>query len=76
MPSPHQQQELKLPKHSDANFVSKLHRKFGGKKGSKSYHPHYRHSHKRPALFTVRHFAGDVTYDSRGFLLKVLAQCI
>uniref|UniRef100_A0A6V3LQ19 Myosin motor domain-containing protein n=2 Tax=Lotharella globosa TaxID=91324 RepID=A0A6V3LQ19_9EUKA len=57
-------EELIVPKGTDLTFINKLHDRY-------AQNPHYRAERKkRVEIFTVVHYAGDVTYDSKGFLEK------
>jgi hypothetical protein len=56
-------EEGRLPRGSDRNFVDKLSTKFNG-------HAHFSAVRTAPELFVVHHYAGSVTYNSAGFLLK------
>lgn len=56
-------EELIMPKGSDATFLAKAHEKHGS-------NPVYKRVLKTPVFFIVRHYAGDVTYDTEGFLEK------
>jgi len=57
-------EELIVPKGSDLTYINKLHTQHGGDKDYKE------EKRKQLELFTVLHYAGQVTYDSRGFLEK------
>ncbi|GAB5366355.1 hypothetical protein AAMO2058_001136700 [Amorphochlora amoebiformis] len=57
-------EELVVPKGSDTTLIRKMHNRY-------SKNPHYREEHKKKLeLFTILHYAGAVTYDSRGFMEK------
>eukprot|EP00466_Bigelowiella_natans_P006255 jgi/Bigna1/140911/aug1.59_g15619 len=57
-------EELIVPKGTDLTLIKKMHSKHGND-------ANYREERKkRVDLFTVLHYAGEVTYDSRGFLEK------
>jgi len=57
-------EELIVPKGTDLTFINKLHDRY-------AKNPHYRAERKkRVEIFTVVHYAGAVTYDSKGFLEK------
>jgi myosin heavy subunit len=61
-------EEILLPKGSDEKFVNKLHQVFDESANTKS--TYYGRNRKEPAEFIVRHFAGDVTYNSQNFMEK------
>eukprot|EP00466_Bigelowiella_natans_P015699 jgi/Bigna1/127316/aug1.4_g2024 len=56
-------EELIVPRGSDKTLINKLHDKLGKSK-------YYQQERKGNEYFTVMHYAGAVTYDSRGFLEK------
>eukprot|EP00808_Paulinella_micropora_P018987 g73411.t1 len=56
-------EELKMPKGSDLGFVNKLHDKQASTEC-------YAKIVSLPDHFTVKHYAGDVIYNSEGFLVK------
>ncbi|XXQ37770.1 Myosin head (motor domain) [Plasmodiophora brassicae] len=58
-------EELRLPRTTDATYVAKLHALHGGGR-----HPSYGSVVRHPARFVVRHYAGPVEYASDGFLDK------
>jgi len=55
--------EIMLPRGSDESLIKKLHSNFNS-------HASYNNDIKDPNRFLLHHYAGDVTYDIRGFLLK------
>lgn len=55
--------EIMLPKGSDESLARKLHSNFAS-------NPSYSVDIKEPNRFLLHHYAGDVSYDVRGFLLK------
>jgi myosin heavy subunit len=55
--------EVLLPRGSDENLLSRFNREF-------STHPNFAKDFRSPTKFTVKHFAGEVAYDIRGFLAK------
>jgi myosin heavy subunit len=61
-------EECTVPKGSDEKFVSKMNQIFDENPNTKSVF--YLRSHKSALSFTVRHFAGDVTYNAGNFLEK------
>ncbi|KAJ9467357.1 Myosin-6 [Diplonema papillatum] len=64
--------ECSLPGGTDQQFISKLHDAFGGTPGAngKRAHEFYRRQLSSPNTFTIRHYAGDVTYDVSAWLEK------
>lgn len=58
-------EQCRFPKGSDANFVEKIRVEHAG-------HPNYitKRRKKYPTEFTIFHFAGEVTYDAKGFIEK------
>ena len=58
-------EEIFVPKGSDATFLLKIHKEHGGGK-----HPNYFQPLKSRTEFVVNHYAGDVTYESTSFLEK------
>lgn len=56
-------EELRVPKGSDKGFVGKLHERQGKNKV-------YKRFLKNPDFFIVKHYAGDVVYDTQNFLEK------
>eukprot|EP00457_Paulinella_chromatophora_P000379 gb/GEZN01000379.1/.p1 GENE.gb/GEZN01000379.1/~~gb/GEZN01000379.1/.p1 ORF type:complete len:1532 (+),score=209.09 gb/GEZN01000379.1/:513-4598(+) len=55
--------EVGLPKGSDENYMTRIsqeHKK----------HTNYKNDRKNKSLFIVSHFAGEVTYETKGFLEK------
>ncbi len=65
-------EELKITKGSDDGFAHKLRVQFGSEvKKPKKKHVRFRDGgFKKPTLFTISHFAGDVTYEAKGFMNK------
>lgn len=57
-----------MPKGSDEKFVSKLDTFFDEHTATRSVY--FSRVRKNPLEFTVRHFAGDVTYNARDFMEK------
>mmetsp|Transcript_926 Transcript_926/g.2173 ORF Transcript_926/g.2173 Transcript_926/m.2173 type:complete len:1220 (-) Transcript_926:1097-4756(-) len=55
--------EVLLPRGSDESVLSRMNRDFAN-------HPNYAKDFRTPTKFTVKHFAGEVAYDIRGFLSK------
>lgn len=58
-------EELLIPRGSDASLISKMHSAFATK-GKE--HAHYGIVKKSPETFIIRHYAGEVTYNSDGLL--------
>ncbi|RKF59384.1 Myosin-2 [Golovinomyces cichoracearum] len=58
-------EESRLPKGVDKNFVEKLHKLYASDK-----HPFYRKPRFGDVHFTVCHYAVDVTYEADGFIDK------
>lgn len=56
-------EELRIPKGSDLNLLSRLNQTF-------AKHPCYQYPKTAKPIFTVVHYAGAVTYDIEGFLEK------
>eukprot|EP00043_Microstomoeca_roanoka_P016108 m.163473 g.163473 ORF g.163473 m.163473 type:complete len:1510 (+) comp16391_c3_seq1:229-4758(+) len=56
-------EESVFPKATDNSLVAKFVRNFGK-------HEHFRPSLTNRPLFDIRHYAGDVTYSAKGFLVK------
>eukprot|EP00743_Colponemidia_sp_Colp-15_P007995 GILK01008660.1.p1 GENE.GILK01008660.1~~GILK01008660.1.p1 ORF type:complete len:2044 (+),score=493.00 GILK01008660.1:237-6368(+) len=56
-------EEIVIPRGSDEGFVKKLHSKHAANKN-------YQAVMKQPNCFSVKHYAGDVVYDSKSFLDK------
>jgi myosin heavy subunit len=52
-----------MPKGSDEKFVSKLNQIFDENAATKSLY--FVRQRRSPMDFTVRHFAGDVTYNAK-----------
>jgi myosin heavy subunit len=69
----HIDDEIKVPRGSDGTMLSKLVAAHGGA-GGKGGHASFARAHPRAKnsqlSFVVRHFAGDVCYDTTGFLEK------
>ena len=67
-------EEIKLPKGSDANLLTRMHAAFEAKpdKAGKASGPssHYQKPKTSKPEFTVRHYAGEVTYQVAGFTDK------
>ncbi|CAE7824712.1 myoI, partial [Symbiodinium microadriaticum] len=61
-------EEVVVPRGSDAKFVSRLHTTFDEAAATKS--PYFVRNRRKPNDFGVRHFAGDVMYTVDGFLEK------
>ena len=61
-------EEVRLPNTSDATLLAKMHAQYAAASGS----PAYSKDFKRPDVFTVRHYAGDVVYAVDGFLEKAV----
>lgn len=61
-------EEVVVPRGSDAKFVSRLHTTFDETPGTKS--TYYVRNRRKPNDFGVRHFAGEVVYTTDGFLEK------
>ena len=63
------EEEIMLPQGSDKSLIDKLHNKFAhDKKAGKN--KYYDVIKKTPNIFVIRHYAGDVGYDSEGMLAK------
>ena len=63
------EEETMLPQGSDKSLVEKMHNKFcHDKKAGKNRY--YDIIKKSPNVFVVKHYAGDVAYDSEGMLAK------
>jgi hypothetical protein len=58
-------EEIFVPKGSDATFLLKIHKEHGGNR-----HPNYFQPLKSRTEFVINHYAGDVTYESTTFLEK------
>lgn len=58
-------EEIVVPKGSDQTFLQKIHKAHGQGK-----HPNYFQPLKSRTDFVINHYAGDVTYNSDGFLEK------
>eukprot|EP00463_Aulacantha_scolymantha_P003672 TRINITY_DN4550_c0_g1_i1.p1 TRINITY_DN4550_c0_g1~~TRINITY_DN4550_c0_g1_i1.p1 ORF type:complete len:181 (-),score=15.13 TRINITY_DN4550_c0_g1_i1:28-570(-) len=56
-------EELVVPKGTDKTFIDKL-------VGKQSSNKTFKRCLKNPDFFIIRHYAGEVTYDSHGFLDK------
>ena len=63
------EEEIMLPQGSDKSLIEKLHNKFyhDKKVGKNKY---YEVIKKNPNIFVIKHYAGDVAYDSEGMLQK------
>lgn len=61
-------EEVVVPRGSDAKFVSRLHTTFDESAATKSQY--FVRNRRKPNDFGVRHFAGDVMYTVDGFLEK------
>jgi myosin heavy subunit len=63
-------EEVHLPRTTDDTFLDKLNAAFGTEAGSKGGggHPAYSTDFKKPKLFTIAHYAGQVEYNPSGFL--------
>lgn len=61
-------EEITIPKGTDEKFVSKLNQIFDENAGTKSIY--FGRNRRSPLDFTIRHFAGDVTYDATNFMEK------
>ena len=63
------EEETMLPQGSDKSLIEKMHNKFyhDKKQGKNKY---YEIIKKSPNIFVVKHYAGDVQYDSDGMLAK------
>ena len=59
------EEEVRLPNTTDATLLAKMNATYGG-----AAYPAYATDFKRPTVFTIRHYAGDVVYDPAGFLEK------
>jgi myosin-5 len=57
-----------MPRSSDAKFIARVHSHFDENKITKS--AYYARNRRRPDEFSIRHFAGEVTYCSDGFIEK------
>jgi myosin heavy subunit len=57
-----------VPRGSDTKFVNRMHATYDENKASKS--KYYTRNRRKPDEFGVVHFAGEVTYNSEGFLEK------
>ena len=57
-----------VPRGSDAKFVNRMHTTYDEGKTTKNNY--YIRNRRKPDEFGVRHFAGDVIYNSEGFLEK------
>jgi myosin heavy subunit len=55
--------EIMLPRGSDESLIKKLHSNF-------TSHTAYGTDIREPSHFLLHHYAGDVTYEIKGFLLK------
>ena len=55
-------EEVHLPSTTDATLLAKLNATFGTEPGRAGGHPAYSTDFRRPALFTIAHYAGKVTY--------------
>ena len=60
--------EIKVPQGSDEKFVSKLNNVFDESSATKS--SYFARNRRSPIEFTVKHFAGDVTYNATSFMDK------
>ena len=58
-------EEIIMPKATDSTFKEKMDQKHGGNKN-----PRYKQNLRAPNKFTVVHYAGDVEYQTDGFLDK------
>ena len=54
---------FRFPKATDATFAAKLADAFASAK-------HFRPDPKNPGCFSIKHYAGNVKYDTDGFLEK------
>jgi myosin heavy subunit len=61
-------EEVKLPKGTDQALILKLHQSFAAT--DKTKHKHFDVIKKSPNLFVIKHYAGDVAYNSTGLLAK------
>jgi len=59
-------EEVSMPKGSDKNFVSKLHKRYA----EDSKNPFYDQIRRKPEVFLIKHYAGAVEYNSPGMLEK------
>ena len=63
------EEEIMLPQGSDKSLIEKMHNKYAhDKKAGK--HKYYDIIKKTPNIFVIKHYAGDVSYDSEGMLAK------
>ena len=63
------EEETMLPQGSDRGLIEKLHSRFAhDKKAGKNRY--YDIIKKQPNVFVIRHYAGEVSYDSQGMLAK------
>ena len=63
------EEETMLPQGSDKSLVEKMHNKYCHDKKA-GRHRYYDIIKKSPNIFVVKHYAGDVQYDSDGMLAK------
>jgi hypothetical protein len=63
--------ECKFPKATDSTFAQKLVAAFASSKNAASpHHPHFEKPRFSNTQFSIRHYAGTVTYSAEGFLDK------
>merc|ERR1719445_670313 len=59
-------EECSVPRGSDKALIEKMHKVFADQQKNK----YYKRIRKNPDTFTIRHYAGDVTYEIEGTLAK------
>ena len=64
------EEETMLPQGSDKSLIEKMHNKFYHEKKPPGKNKYYDIIKKSPNIFVVKHYAGDVQYDSDGMLAK------
>ena len=56
-------EEIKLPKGTDANLLTRMHQSYDGKAGEAKGGKHYVKPKTNAPQFTIKHYAGDVVYQ-------------
>merc|ERR1711994_1102617 len=59
-------EECSVPRGSDKNLIEKMHKVFA----DKQRHKFYGRIRKKPEVFIIKHYAGDVVYQVEGILAK------
>ena len=63
-------EEIKLPKGTDVNLLTRMHQSYEGKQGEPRGGKHYVKPKTNAPQFGIKHYAGDVTYQVEKFMEK------